>query len=79
MAMPIHPTDPFAPEAAQRWKTIPHWAQKKILDNVFCGRCVASVSILLETAEMKDKDLILRGKCKSSGKSICRVVEPESE
>jgi len=79
MIRPIHHIDPFTPEAARRWKKIPQWAQRTILENVFCGRCVASVLILLETAEMKDKDLILRGKCSNCGKAICRVVEPESD
>ena len=79
MIMPIHPTDPFTPEAARRWKRIPQWAQEKILDNVYCGKCVGSVPIALETAEMEQEDLILRGKCKNCGKGICRVVEPEQE
>jgi len=79
MIQAIEPVDPFTPEAARRWKKVPDWAQKKILDNVWCGRCLGSVPILLETAEMKGKDLILRGKCQHCGKDICRVVEPEDE
>lgn len=79
MIMPVHPSDPFMPDAARRWKRIPQWAQEKILNNVFCGKCLGSVPIVLETAEMKKKDLILRGKCKLCGKDICRVVEPEDE
>jgi len=71
--------DRFTPEARRRWNKIPEWAQKKILDNVFCGRCLGCVTILLEKAEMNGKDLILRGKCQHCGKDICRVVEPENE
>ena len=71
--------DIFTPEAQSRWGKIPEWARKKILDNVFCGKCLDSVTILLERAEMKGKDLILRGKCKHCGKGVCRVVEPEDE
>ena len=37
------------------------------------------VMIVLETAEMKGKDLILKGKCQHCGKDVCRVVEPENE
>ena len=77
--MPIHPTDPFTPEAAGRWERIPQWAQRKILDNVFCRWCVASVTIILETAEMAGDDLVLRGKCKNCGGDVCRVVEPDEE
>ena len=79
MIRQIQPEDAFTPQARLRWKKIPEWAQKKILDNVFCGRCLGSVTILLETAEMNGKDLILRGKCKECGKDVCRLVEPEDE
>jgi hypothetical protein len=76
MIMPIQPVDPFTPQAAKRWRKIPKWAQEKILANVFCGKCLGSVTIILEKAEMRNKDLILTGTCKNCGKKICRVVEP---
>jgi len=79
MIVSIHPTDPFTPEAARRWKKVPHWAQERILDNVWCGQCLRPVAILLETAEMVGNALVLRGKCKSCGGEVCRVVEPEPE
>jgi len=79
MIQPIQPEDPFTPQARRRWEKIPEWAKKKILDNVFCGRCHGPVTIILETAEMKGKDLVLLGKCQHCGKDICRVVEPEAE
>lgn len=79
MIKPNEHEDVFTPQALLRWKKVPEWARKKILNNVFCSRCRGSVTILLETAEMKDKDLILRGKCQNCGKNICRVVEPENE
>jgi len=75
----IEPADAFTPQARRRWQRVPAWAQKKILDNVWCGGCLGSVPILVESAEMKGKDLILRGKCQHCGKDICRVVEPEDE
>ena len=75
----IRPRDPFTPEARCRWEKIPEWAQKKILDNVFCVKCLGSVTILLKSAQMDGKDLILRGKCQHCGKKVCRVVEPEDE
>jgi hypothetical protein len=53
--------------------------QKKILDNVYCGRCLGSVTMLLEKAEMRGKELILRGKCKQCGKDVCRLVESQDE
>jgi hypothetical protein len=79
MSETIQPEDIFTPQARKRWKEIPEWAQKKILDNAYCGRCIGPVTILLETAEMNGKALILRGKCKQCGKDVCRVVESEDE
>ncbi|MGB2807572.1 MAG: hypothetical protein WBC22_07520 [Sedimentisphaerales bacterium] len=79
MIKPIQPEDTFTPQALRRWKKIPEWAQEKILDNVFCSRCCGSVTILLKTAEMKGKALILRGKCQNCGKDVCRLVEPEND
>ncbi len=73
--MANHPSDPFTPEAARRWKRIPARAQKKILGNVFCGRCTASVPIVLEKAVMEENSIILRGTCNSCGAEVCRVVE----
>ena len=73
------PEDAFTPKAHRRWRKIPQWAQRKILDNVFCRKCLRSVTILLEMAEMGSENLILRGKCRHCGKDIFRVVEPEGE
>jgi len=77
MILANRPSDPFTPEAARRWKRIPSWAQEKILDNVFCGRCIASVPIVLEKAEMEGRSLVLRGTCKNCGAEVCRVVEDD--
>jgi hypothetical protein len=79
MTLSAQPSDPYTPAAAKRWKKVPEWAQEHILNNVFCTNCLGSVPIILETAEMKKKDLILRGQCKHCGKDVCRVVEPEDE
>jgi len=79
MIMLIRSKNPFTPGAARRWAKIPSWLQKKILDRVFCVNCHKSVTIVLETAKMQRKDLVLRGKCKTCGGNVCRVVEPENE
>lgn len=73
------PAGHFTPAAAKRWRQIPREAQAKILANVWCGNCACSVDVVLETAEIADKHLILNGKCKACGKNVCRVVEPESK
>ena len=78
MIMFLQPTGIFTPSAAKRWKRIPKWAQEKILANVWCGKCRGAVQIALENASIKKGDLILRGKCRTCGKDVCRLVEPES-
>ncbi len=72
-------TAKFTSAAARRWGRIPQEAQGNILANVWCGNCRGSGQIVLETAEMTDQDLLLRGKCKACGKNVCRVVEPEND
>jgi len=79
MIRPNQPHNPFTPDAEKRWKVIPEWAQREILCNVFCSRCLGSVPIVLEKAEMRQDELILSGKCQHCGKDIRRVVEPENE
>lgn len=76
--VPIRPTELFTKEAKERWDKIPKSAQTQILNNAFCGKCLNSVPIVLETAKMQRDDLILRGKCKVCGHEVCRVVEPEN-
>ena len=78
--VPLHPRpkDPFTKDAKKRWDIIPSWAQEKLLDSVWCGKCLGSVTILLETANMQRDELILRGKCKNCGQEVCRLIEPEN-
>lgn len=76
---PIRKSSPFSSEAEIRWGTIPKQIQKNILDNVWCSHCSHQTTLILESAKMERKDLILRGTCKVCGKSVCRVVEPENE
>ena len=73
----IRSIDVFTPEALLRWNKIPKWVQEKILDNVFCRKCLNSVTIVLKSAKMEGKDLVLRGKCQNCQTDVCRVVEPE--
>ncbi|OFW32816.1 MAG: hypothetical protein A2074_05330 [Candidatus Aquicultor primus] len=71
--------DPFSKDAKKRWDKIPKWARAKIVDNVYCGKCMGAVSIVLETAKMQNANLILRGKCKTCGHEVCSLVEPERD
>ena len=76
--VPIRPEDPFTKKARERWEKIPKWARDKTLENAYCVGCRDVVTIVLEAAAMEKGDLVLRGKCKTCGHGVCRVVEPES-
>jgi len=77
MMKPTCSIDLFTPEAAQQWEKIPQCVQERILANVWCGRCLGSVAIVLEVAEMVGEDLVFRGKCRNCAGNVCRVVELE--
>ena len=77
--VPFQPRGPFSLEANKRWNKNTKWAQANILEHVWCVECRVGVSINLETAEMQDDDLILRGKCKTCGHEVCRLVEPDAD
>ena len=79
MVEPIQPGGSFTPEARQRWEELPARFQKHVLEVAFCGDCGGAVPMALESAEMRGKELILRGKCKYCGKKVCRVGEGEDE
>jgi hypothetical protein len=72
-----HTGIPFEIKASERWNKISKEVQAKILDNAWCRGCSGARTIILESAKMEQRDLILRGKCKACGQEICRVVEPE--
>jgi hypothetical protein len=72
-------THPFTADAKRRWDKIPEWGQTEILNNIFCGKCLKAVTIDLETAKMWKDALVLRGKCKTCGQEVCRVVESEND
>jgi len=79
MTKPTYPIGSFTPEAAQRWERISQCLQERILANVWCGRCLGAVSIILDTAEMMEDALVLQGKCRDCGGNVYRGVEPEPD
>ena len=50
-------------------------ARKRILANVFCGKCLDSVQIKDFTGEEKHGDIYLEGSCAKCGGKVARVVE----
>ncbi|HDL02078.1 MAG TPA: hypothetical protein ENH23_07580 [candidate division Zixibacteria bacterium] len=75
--IPLQPKGPFSREAKARWDKIPRYAQMKLLENVWCTECSDITSILLDSAEMEQRNLILRGTCNKCGGEVCRLIEPE--
>ena len=67
----------FTPKARKRWDEIPREIRTKLLDNVWCGKCRDSVSMILQNAKVKTDMLLLEGICKICGSKVIRVVESE--
>ena len=67
----------FTSKARERWDKISNDNRAILLDNVWCGKCLDSVSMILENAKVKTNLLILEGVCKICGSKIVRVIEPE--
>ena len=65
----------FTPEAELLWGSVPSQVQERILQNVFCGKCGGSVTIVDYTGKEENGDLILEGRCGICGKRVARVVE----
>ena len=61
--------------AFKRWHEVPRPTQDKILNNVWCSGCKAVNAITFETVTIEKPSLILRGKCKTCGQNVCRVVD----
>lgn len=70
------PSRPFAP-APRLWKSIPETHREQLLNNVFCGRCRASMRIVNFTGTPEESGgLVLRGFCADCGSPVVRVIEP---
>ena len=67
----------FTPEARIRWQKVPSWAQRKILESVWCVNCLQGVPMELGKGRMEDDSLILEGICKRCGNKVVRLIEPE--
>jgi hypothetical protein len=62
--------------AARKWANIPPDVQQKLINNVFCSKCV--VTTLVDYTIHDDKyGILLKGKCKKCGKEVARLIENE--
>ena len=65
----------FTRPAAKLWATIPTEAKKRLLANVWCGRCRHEVTITNFTGAAKAGDLLLVGLCSECHGDVARVIE----
>jgi len=65
----------FTPQGERRWNELGARAQALYANNVWCGHCRGSITIIGFTGSMEGEDLILRGKCAKCGGAVARVIE----
>lgn len=61
-------------EAMRKWKKIPKDFRQKLINNVFCSKCYTT-TIVDYTLHNEDAGVLLKGKCKTCGKDVARLVE----
>ena len=65
----------FSKSAQIAWQSIPEETRHKILNNVWCGECVAMTRMDQESGVIEAGRLVLRGVCAKCGSTVGRVVE----
>lgn len=73
-SMSIESIPKFTSPAAELWAAIPADAKKKLLSNVWCGKCRHEVTITNFTGAVKEGDLLLVGLCSECHGDVARVV-----
>ena len=67
----------FTPPARRLWESIPAESRRRLLANVWCGDCRREVIITNFTGVIRDRNLLLVGKCAECRRDVARVIEPE--
>lgn len=62
-------------DANKKWLVMPQDKKRMLLNNVWCGKCLKAVTIVKYTIEDNELGLVLKGKCKSCGNNVARVIE----
>ncbi len=73
--MPIESIPKFTPPAAKLWDAIPTDTRKRLLSNVWCGKCRHDVTITNFSGAVKGGDLLLVGKCAECRGDLARLIE----
>lgn len=69
----------FTPDALNRFKEIPKYIMKQILESVFCPFCGKGKTIIAFSGRMVGNDLILIGKCKNCWGDVERLIDGQEE
>ncbi|MCF6139177.1 hypothetical protein [Pseudalkalibacillus berkeleyi] len=64
-------------EANKKWLTIPKDIRSNLIQNVFCANCRDAVTIVDFIIVNNPYGVLLKGKCKTCGNEVARVVENE--
>ncbi|WP_070120931.1 hypothetical protein [Bacillus marinisedimentorum] len=62
-------------EANKKWMAIPKDVRNELLNNVWCGNCSGETSIVGFIIEDSEMGIVLKGKCKTCGRDVARVVD----
>ncbi len=65
----------LTPQAQAIWDQVPEAMRAKLLDSGFCAHCLTTRHFELTEGEIRDKDLVLVGKCGTCGHRVVRLIE----
>lgn len=65
----------FTAPAARRWRELGPQRQTLFLNNVYCGGCRRTTTLVEPSGRIEGGDLVLQGTCLRCGGAVCRVVE----
>jgi hypothetical protein len=65
----------FTSDALNRFRDIPKYIMKQMLESVFCPVCGNGTTIIAFSGRMKGYDLILNGKCKNCWGEVERLID----
>ena len=65
----------FTLPAARRWAALGGRLQTRLLNNVWCGECRGSTTIVKFVGRIENGDVVLEGRCIKCDGPVARVIE----
>ena len=75
--MPIETIPKFTAPVAKLWDAIPADIRKKLLSNVWCGKCRHAVTVVNFSGVVRSGDLLLVGQCSECRGDVARLIEKD--